>query len=458
MSSYYIYHIIHRRATRLIPVIMIGLTLIVGCTKAEPTVITIPISATPAPSATKTLQHTRVPTGMPTEAATSIPEPVTKPGVRIYGNGYNDYLFDILFLADGGTLLAGQANNTRLSDRISPGNAHLIRTDSSGDIIWERDYGGDDDALLYSLIQVGEDEYVALGQIAASYVRNETDMYLIKIDGEGNEIWSHTYGGRGMDHAKMVRQALDGGFILIGSMADEFATGLQYEADVFLVKTDAEGNEVWRRTFGDKILSTGWGVEPTPDGGYVFIGWEAKTYPDRDVIAIKINAMGDVEWSRAWDLDPGDRDAGYDLILTSDGHIVIACIKSMNSGPRGAVLIKVDLAGNEVWVKEFGEEEVGYEFWDIMEDTDGGYVMAGAILTGGFSYSGEDIRNGLVIKTDPDGEILWQYVFEMDEFEQQMFSSAVVQPEGGYVFVGRAIRTGERYADMLWLKLTPPGE
>jgi Tol biopolymer transport system component len=435
-------------------VVVIGsLLLLVACVAQEQTMPT-----TSSPTGTSSPAATPAPTATPmsSEAPTPIPypEPLAKVGIRTYGGEHNDYLYDILLLADGGTLVAGQANNTGLSHRISPGNAHLIRTDSEGDIIWEKDYGGEADAMLYSLIQVGEDDYVVLGQIAASYVREETDMYLIKIDGEGNEIWSHTYGGRGMDHAKMVRQASDGGYILIGSRADEFPTNGQYEADVVLIKTDTEGNEIWTRTYGDKILSVGWGVEPTLDGGYILIGWEAKTYPDRDVIAIKTNEMGDVEWSRTWDLDRGDRDAGYDLILTSDGHIVIACIQSMNSGPRRAVLVKVDLDGNEIWVKDYGEEGVGNEFWDVMEDTDGGYVMAGAMLPGEVSSTGEDIRSGLVIKTDPDGEILWQYVFEVDEYEQLMFSSAVVLPEGGYIFVGRGTRKGERYADMLWLKLT----
>ncbi|MGD8752116.1 MAG: hypothetical protein PVG14_11870, partial [Anaerolineales bacterium] len=119
-----------------------------------------------------------------------------------------------------------------------------------------------------------------------------------------------------------------------------------------------------------------------------------------------------------------------------------------------AVLIKVDLEGNEIWVKEFGEEGVGSEFWDIMEDSDGGYVMAGDIIPDRKSSTGEDIRYGFVIKTDPDGEALWQYVFDEDKYEEITFSSAVVLPDGGYVFVGRATRSGERYADMLWLKLT----
>ena len=93
-----------------------------------------------------------------------------------------------------------------------------------------------------------------------------------------------------------------------------------------------------------------------------------------------------------------------------------------------------------------------------MEDTDGGYVMAGATLPGEISSTGEDVRKGLVIKTNSDGEILWRYVLEMAEYEQTMFSSAVVQSEGEYIFVGRATQKGERYADMLWLKLTDAGE
>ena len=448
------------KTTRVL-LIFTNLLLLVACVGQEQIATTSSPMSAPSIDATSEMISTATTAVTPmlskTTTPTLVPESFGPDGSRTYGDYYNDYLFDVLSLADGGTLIAGQVNNTGPTARISPGRGRLMRTDSQGNIIWQKDYGGIDDAKLYSLIQVGEEEFVVLGQIAASYARDEMDLYLIKIDGEGNEIWSHTYGGRGMDDGIMVRQTLDGGYILVGAQADEFPTDGQYEADVYLVKTDAEGNEVWSRTYGDKILSVGWGVEPTPDGGYVFIGWEAKTYPDRDVIAVKVNENGDVEWTRVWDLDPGDRDAGYDMILTSDGYIVIACIKSMNSGERGAVLIKVDLAGNEIWVKDYGEEGVGYEFWDIMEDTDGGYIMAGDTIPGISLNTGKEIRQGLVIKTDPDGEILWQYNFNPDESEEVTFSSAVVQAEGEYVFVGRATLMGERYADMLWFKLKTNG-
>jgi WD40 repeat protein len=466
-----------------IAAMMIVLTLATGCVAAEPTATPVPptASVTPTPlpptntprppTETATPTPTETVTPLPTEAPaptatptateepglTLYPEPGIRIDIRTYGGRLTDWGYDILLLDDGGTLIVGQADNAGPSHRIYPGKARLIRTDAEGDVIWQKDYGGEVDSMFYCPIQTGDDEYVIVGQIAASYTRDEEDIYLVKIDGEGNEIWSQTYGGRGMDHGKMVRQTADGGFILVGDRADEFPSGGLYQSDLVLIKTDAEGNEVWTRTYGDEILYLGWGVAETPDGGYVLAGWEAKTIPDRDVIAIKTDEEGEVEWSRTWDLDPGDRDGGFDMILTDNGHVVIAGIKSMDSGARGAVLIKVDLEGNEIWVKDFTEGE-GNEFWDIMEDTDGGYVMAGGrFLTPINRATGEVVREGLIIKTDPDGEVLWQYAFSSSEYDSTLLSSAVVLPGRGYIFVGGATPSGEEYWDMLWLKLTTDG-
>ena len=372
-----------------------------------------------------------------------------------HGGPRNDRAFDVLVTEDGGSLVAGLANNPGPSHRITRGNAWLIRTDAQGVILWEKEYGGEEDAYFTSLIRAGTDEYVLLGQIAASYERNESDLYLLRIDGQGNELWSRTFGGRGMDLGQMVRQTADGGYILVGDQADEHPTGSLYESNLYLIKTDAEGNEIWSRTYGDKILYLGWGVAQTPDGGYILTGWEAKTYDDRDVILIKTDESGGIEWSRTWDL--GERDGGFDLIPTSDGYIVVACIQSMGSGAPSAVLLKVDLDGNEIWNKLIGEEGVGNTFWHLVEDSDGGYVMSGDTHLGKEPGTGKDIHGGLMIKTDADGEILWQQVCREKAYEQVSFSSVDILPEGGYVFVGRAIPSGERYWDLLWLRLTPDG-
>jgi hypothetical protein len=298
-------HTVHRSIIRVVTVATIALTA-ASCGKSEPTVTPLPATATrivlepvhtprpptatpaspmrtdtpyppteaatPAPTATTTPTATPLPTATEILQSPLYPEPDMRADIRTYGDQLTDWGYGILLLDDGGTLIVGQADNKGPSHRVFPGKARLIRTNAEGDVIWQKDYGGEFDSMFYCPIQTGVGEYVILGQVAASYTRDEEDIYLVKIDGQGNEIWSQTYGGWGMDHGKMVRQTADGGFILVGDRADEFPSGGLYQSDLVLIKTDAEGNEVWTRTYGDEILYLGWGVAQTPDGGYVFVG------------------------------------------------------------------------------------------------------------------------------------------------------------------------------------------
>ena len=458
-----------------ITVLVLILSLAAGCTQAGPSAPTLQPSDTAAPTLTNRPTHTAQPTDTPIPPTqTSLPPTATllptatrtpiqptlypAPGgdteIVTWGGETNDWAYDVLLLADGGTLVAGMVNNPGMFSVTIHGNARLLRTDASGAVLWERDYGGEADTLFYSLIQVGEDEFVVLGTIAASTGRHPTNFYLVKIDGAGNPIWSRTYGGPGMDDARMVRQTSDGGFILAGDRADDFPTSGQYENNLILIKTDAEGNEVWSHTYGDSILYMAWGVAETPDGGFVVAGWEARNHEHRDVFAIKTDASGEMEWSRSWALASRERNGGFDMILTRDGYIVIAGVQAMNQGPRRAAVVKVDLLGNEVWVRAYADQGMGAEFWDVMEDTDGGYILSGDKIVGRDPTSGEDIRRGLVLKTDADGEVLWTYALLGNEYRQTVISSATVLSAGVYVFVGMATRNTEPYSDMLWLKLT----
>ncbi len=365
---------------------------------------------------------------------------------------FNDQAFDLLVTSDGDTLIVGLTENTGLSHRITPGKALLIKVDSQGSVLWKREFGGEKDAQFKSIIQSGENEFVLFGEIAGSYTRNETDLYLVKVDENGNEIWSRTFGGRGMDLGMLVQGTADGGYILVGDQADEMPTNAVYESNIYLVKTDAEGNLDWMHTYGEEILYLGWGVAQTPGGGYLLTGWEAKTIDDRDVILIKTDGSGEIEWSQTWDL--GERDGAFDLILTAENQIVMACIQSMGSGAPSAVLIKVDLDGNEIWNKLIGEEGVGNTFWDILEDQDGGYVAVGDTHLGRVPGSHDDLHGAWIVKTDADGEILWEHIFGKGGYEQGHFYGVSSFPGGGYVLVGDVTISGEDYSDIIWVRLT----
>ena len=372
-------------SARGILLLSVLLLLVADCGRAEPTAV--PITPTLPPTPTQTLVSPAdtpvpataisvpptaalVPTATalpaPTSTATAIeaptlapsPEPLARADVKTYGGPEGDIAYSILLTADGGALIAGSANNTELHGHGDlQGNARLIKTDLEGATIWEKDYRGDVSAAFFSMIQAARGEYVLLGDTSAPEASDNTDLYLVKVDEEGNEIWSHTYGSSGEELGRSVQQTADGGYILIGSTTSSPDT----YASIYLVKTDAQGNEVWSRAYGDQWLHMGWGVTQMPDGGYILTGFTAPDHDARDILAMKLSAGGDVEWSRAWDF--GGLDEGFAITLAPDGNVVLVGVASLGSPESNIVLLKVDPQGNEIWNKTVGE--TGAAAWHI---------------------------------------------------------------------------------------------
>jgi hypothetical protein len=363
------------------------------------------------------------------------PEPLASADFKTFGGPDSDLAYGILLTADGGTLIAGSANNAQLHGHGNiRGNARLIRTDSEGELLWERDYGGQVPGAFFAMIQALDGEYVLLGEQSSADDGGNTDLYLVKVDDEGNEIWSHTYGTSSVETGRGVQQTADGGYILIGSTTSVPET----YASIYLVKTDAQGNEAWSRAYSDQFLHLGWGVIQMPDGGYIFAGFSAPDHDARDILAMKIDAAGDVEWSRTWDY--GGLDEGFGITLAPDGNVVIVGVASLGSPTSKIVLLKVDPQGNEIWNKTIGN--TGAAAWHVTALPDGGYMLGGRLDSA-----------ALMVRTDAEGQVVWQHTFSAEEFVNAFVGPVVLSPEGGYLFVGGATRHGEENPDMLWLEI-----
>ena len=332
----------------------------------SPTDTPVPVPATatsvpPAASLVPTATTLPAPTSTATAKAPTLapsPEPLAKPGVKTFGGPESDIAYSIRLTADGGALIAGSANNSQVHGHGAlQGNARLIKTDLEGDMIWEKDYGGEVSAAFFSMIQAARGKYVLLGDTSSPEASDRTDLYLIEVDEEGNKVWSHTYGSSGNELGRSVQQTAEGGYILIGSTTSSPDT----YASIYLVKTDAQGNEVWSRAYGDQWLHMGWDVAQMPDGGYILTGFTAPDHDARDILAMKLSAGGDVEWSRSWDF--GGLDEGFAITLAPDGNVVLVGVASLGSPESNIVLLKVDPQGNEIWNKTVGQ--AGAAAWHI---------------------------------------------------------------------------------------------
>jgi hypothetical protein len=308
--------------------------------------------------------------------------------------------------SDGGYILAGWG-------RWSPSwdtDFWLIKTDADGDEEWYKRYGsvGSDDTG-YFVQKTSDNGYIFTG-ITKSYGAGDWDVWLVKTDGNGDEQWNNTFGGELTDGGFVVRQTDDGGYIITG-WVDSFGSGAH---DVWLIKTDSNGDEMWNKTFGGADKDSGHDVQQTSDGGYIIIGY-TNSYGDydRDFWLIKTDSSGNEDWNKTFEgadcysgIEFMGHSGGMSVRQITDGYIMVGVTDaSYGNGPLSVLMIETDSNGDELWNKTFGGSSYDEGYW-INETSDGGYIISGGTL----SY-GPPGTNGWLIKTDSDGNEDWNKTF-----------------------------------------------
>ena len=305
---------------------------------------------------------------------------------KTIGGTYLNRGFSLQETTDGGYIIAGL---TYPSFNEEP-DVYLIKTDDIGNTLWTKTYGGIDYDEGYSVQQTTDGGYIIAGN-TESFGSGNRDVYLIKVNSQGDIIWTNTFGGSQYDIGHSVQQTLDGGYI-IGAYTESFGNG---DYDCYLIKTDANGVEQWNKTFGGGNYDLCLSVEQTTDGGYILAGnTESFGSGDFDVWLIKTDANGDSLWTKTFGGTGDDR--GFSVKQTTDGgYIVLGNTESYGSGDKDVYLIKTDGSGAEQWSQTFGGsyDDRGLS---IQQTSDGGYIVTGFTDT----FGSKDLY---LIKTDGNG-------------------------------------------------------
>ena len=284
---------------------------------------------------------------------------------KTFGGTKGDHGYSVQQTSDGGYIIVGETS----SYGVGYTNVYLIKTNPEGNLVWQKTFGSFDGTGYnsgHSVKQISDGSYVIVGS-------NGSDVYLIKVDSQGNLVWEKTFGGTKGDHGCSVQQTSDGGYIIVGKTSSYGAGNF----DVYLIKTDSEGNLVWEKTFGGTSWDDGECVQQTSDGGYIIVGQTGWTTPNSDVYLIKVDSQGNLVWEKTF--GGTDHDSGYSVQQTSDGgYIVVGATGSVGLSWRDIYLLKVDSQGNLAWEKTFGGTK---STWgpSIERTSDGAYVIVGGI-------------------------------------------------------------------------------
>lgn len=232
--------------------------------------------------------------------------------------------------SDGGYIITTGTNFGGYGDVL------LIKTTGSGDTLWTRTFGGSDADMGYCVKQTSDGGYIIIG-LTASFGAGYSDFYLIKTDAGGNSEWEKTFGGSGSDKGYSVQQTSDGGYIVAGTTSS-FGAGSD---DAWLIKTDGNGDTLWTNTFGGVNLDWLFAVEQTSDSGYIVAGQTRSFSYTDEAWLIKTDINGNILWTKL--LGGDGEDLSRDVKQTVDGgYILAARSASFNVYGRSDVwLVKV---------------------------------------------------------------------------------------------------------------------
>jgi hypothetical protein len=319
--------------------------------------------------------------------------------------------------------------------------------DDSKPIEWVTTFGGSGRDVAFSLEKTNDEAFIIIGETSSFDKGGGSDLWLLKFDANGNEIWNNSYGGKRSDFGFDGQQTIDGGFILVGGTRT-FGEGDQ---DVWLVRTDSSGYELWNKSYGGEDMEHGISVQETSDKGYIIVGGtKSKGEGPNDYWIIKTDKNGDIQWDKTY--GTYGYDWGYDIQKTNDGAYVFTggtdtSTESEHILDIGLVKIKED--GFIEWEKVYNKYKRGWcwdEGYGVEPTLDGGYAIAGIARATGWSES--EGGDAWLIKTDSNGKKQWDTL--IGGIKCDSFTTVKQTIDKGFIVSGWTYSYGEGDCD-LWL-------
>lgn len=362
---------------------------------------------------------------------------------RTFGGSEDDGGRSVIQTSDGGYIITG------FTGSIGAGSydVWLIKTDDSGNLEWEKTFGGSSSDVGHAVQQTDDGGFIICGYTYSG--AGHFDVWLIKTDENGNLEWEKTFGGPYWDQGNSVQQTSDGGYIITGHISVEDG----WDRKVYLVKTDDTGNLEWESIFGDYFGQVGYSVKQTADGGYIIAGDKGDMFSGICYLwLIKIDDSGNMEWDVTFG-NGVNQAGGRSVIQTSEGGYVIAGMIDTYPPPYDwwfdAWLLKTDESGNLEWETKFGDEESDDYGMSMQQTFDGGYIIAGHAANYLTEY-----KDFYLVKTDDSGNMEWETTY--DGSDEEKGCSVQQTSDGGFIIVGTTEVFLTDIRDVLLIKIEPP--
>lgn len=308
--------------------------------------------------------------------------------------------------------------------------------------------GGDGKESLYAVLPLHGTGIVVVGY--STSFGNGKDLYVAKLTEEGDKIWSKAIGGEVTDLANAAILTKDGN-ILIGGSTTSF--GAQ-RADAMLTLVSPEGELLWSHTYGGNLNDRCFDVAEAKDGGYVLVGeTNSEGAADHDMFVVKTNVEGEIEWNYFYGTDSVDYANSVEVV--SDGIIVGGESNGLDPTEWNIWVTKIDWSGDIVWTKSYGGLKSDNQD-DLILDSDTSFVVVGSTESLG-PFTGAE-RDVYFMKINAKGEPFLVKTFGGPHSDEP--KAVHKTPDGGYFITGfsNSFNEGVSSEDAYLLRLTANGK
>ncbi len=316
---------------------------------------------------------------------------------KCFGGSNSDYAYSATLTADGGYLTGGLtfSNDGDVSGKHGNADLWVVKMDSSGHLQWQKCLGGSSTDWAESIIQTKDGGYLAGGSTYSndgdvSGNHGSYDGWIVKLDTSGHLQWQKSLGGSAGDCFYSVIQTDDGGYLAGGSTYSNNGnvSGNHGQADYWIVKLDADGNQEWQKCLGGSDNDLAESIIQTTDGGYLIGGMSSSNGDDvsgnhgsNDYWVAKLDSSGSIQWQKC--LGGSSGDWAESIIQTTDGGYLVGGSTFSEDGDVSGYhgngdywIVKIDTEGNLQWQKCLGGTKYDHSF-SLTQTTDRQYLTVG---------------------------------------------------------------------------------
>ncbi len=258
------------------------------------------------------------------------------------------------------TASGGQGNTSRIEQRHAGGDYWVLKLDATGNLEWSRYFGGNFTDTPEGVVQTNDNGYIIAGgsdseDTDISNNLGSYDFWVIKIDATGNLVWEKSFGGTEIDEAKGIVKANDGNFVIAGETRSNSidVNSNNGAADLWLIKIDNDGNLLWEKNLGGSSFDVARSISLARDNGFLLSGSSRSSDGDvsenkgqNDAWVVKVDATGNIEWETT--VGGANIDFAYGVSELNNGFVVAVGDTSSNDGD-----ISVNKGFSDVLIMKF---------------------------------------------------------------------------------------------------------